>query len=696
MGRIYRKIQSRSEKRGAWAKAIVASRIETDPYLKPFEKQLLCRIQKAEETERRLTGGRIDLVEFASGHAYFGMHRRGDGWVFREWAPNATRIYIKGPFSNWKAENRFALSHTDPGGVWEIEVPPGVLHHGDTYRLEMHWPGGSGDRIPAWTRRVVQDPATKSYNAQIWQPENPYQWRHDGPEPDGDPFLVYETHVGMATVAERTGTFDEFRKEVLPRIRDAGYRAIQIMALAEHPYYASFGYQVSSFFASSSRFGTPEELKALVDAAHGMGLVVLMDLVHSHAVKNEVEGISRFDGTSHQFFHAGQRGNHPAWDSKCFDYAKPEVLHFLLSNCRYWMDEFRIDGFRFDGVTSMLYTHHGLGKAYTGYADYFGASVDEDALTYLALANRLIHSLNPRAITVAEDVSGMPGLAVSEGQGGTGFDYRYAMGVPDYWIRLVKDTPDDSWPMGHLWHELTNRRHDEKTISYAESHDQAMVGDQTLIFRLVGDRIYDHMSVSAEDLVVSRGIALHKMIRLATLTTAGHGYLNFMGNEFGHPEWIDFPREGNQWSHRYARRQWHLVDNPDLHYAHLGVFDRDMIRMAGKKGIPGGEAAYRLHADEGDKVIAFLRGELVFVFNFHPGRSFEHYRIPAAPGGYRILLDTDAGAYGGFDRQDTSVVHETVTDRIHRHHLSLYLPSRSALVLERCNGLVETHAPIHQ
>jgi 1,4-alpha-glucan branching enzyme len=693
MSRPYENTEGHRGKRRACAEEVVANRIESDPHLETFERQLLHRIQLADETERRITGGRMGLVEFASGHEHFGMHRRENGWVFREWAPNATAIYLKGPFSGWKTEDRFALSRSGQSGDWEIELPSETLNHGDTYRLEMHWREGSGDRIPAWTRRVVQDPATSSFNAQIWGPENPYKWRHTTPKRDGSPFLAYETHIGMATTEERTGTFDEFRKEVLPRIRDAGYGAIQIMALAEHPYYASFGYQVSSFFACSSRFGTPEELKALVDTAHGMGLVVLMDLVHSHAVKNEVEGISRFDGTSHQFFHEGERGNHPAWDSKCFDYAKPEVLHFLLSNCRYWMDEFRFDGFRFDGVTSMLYTHHGLGKAFTGYTDYFDASVDEDALAYLTLANRLIHSLSSRAVTVAEDVSGMPGLAVSDDQGGAGFDYRYAMGVPDYWIRLVKDTPDDLWPMGHLWHELTNRRHDEKTISYAESHDQAMVGDQTLIFRLLGDRIYGYMSVSTDDVVVSRGIALHKMIRLATLATAGHGYLNFMGNEFGHPEWIDFPREGNKWSYRYARRQWHLADDPDLRYAHLGAFDRDMIRMARAKKIPGGEAAYLLHADEEDKVLAFLRGTTVFVFNFHPRRSFEHYRIPAAPGRYRIILDADAGVYGGFNRRDASVVHETATDRIHRHHLSLYLPSRTALVLELRNGTSNTGGP---
>ena len=663
----------------------VRERIQADSHLLPYKECIRRRVQQVIETEHRITGGQMDLSDFASGHEYFGMHFQDGHWVFREWAPNATAIYLKGSFSDWKSEERYSLSKITQGGEWEIELHRDALRHKDEYRLEMHWPGGSGDRIPAWTRRVVQDSATSSFNAQIWCPHRPYEWENTAPVSIDEPFVIYETHVGMATEDEKIGTYDEFRENVLPRIHDAGYSAIQIMAVAEHPYYASFGYQVSNFFACSSRYGTPEELKRLVDEAHGMGLLVLMDLVHSHAVKNEVEGISRFDGTPYQYFHEGVRGNHPAWDSKCFNYAKPQVLHFLLSNCRFWMDEFRFDGFRFDGVTSMLYTHHGLGKAFTGYADYFDESVDEDALTYLTLANRLIHSLNENAITIAEDVSGMPGLAVSDIQAGAGFDYRYAMGVPDYWIKLIKETPDDFWPMGRLWHELTNRRYDEKTISYAESHDQALVGDQTLIFRLVGDRMYTHMSMFAEDLVVSRGIALHKMIRLATLATAGHGYLNFMGNEFGHPEWIDFPREGNQWSYKYARRQWHLMDDSHLRYRHLGAFDRDMINTAKEKGFPRGGDVYLLHSDDDNKVLAFLRDEIVFIFNFHPRRSYKDYRIPAAPGNYRIILDTDHENYGGFRRQDASIIHETVTDRIHRHYLNLDLPSRTAFLLERQN-----------
>lgn len=659
--------------------------IERDPMLAPYAAELLRRLQRTEETRARLIPSASDLADFASGHEHFGLHFRNGAWVLREWAPHASSLHLKGTFSDWQAKPEYAFTRGSDG-VWELELPSDALAHGDLYRLEVRWPGGNGDRLPAFVRRVAQDPSTESFNAQVWRPATPYEWRHAAPPRPAAPLLLYETHVGMAQEEARVGTYDEFRRKVLPRIREAGYRSIQIMALAEHPYYASFGYQVSSFFACSSRFGTPEELKALIDEAHGYGLLVLMDIVHSHAARNEVESISRQDGTESLYFHEGPRGQHPAWNSRCFDYGKPQALHFLLSNCRFWIDEFRVDGFRFDGVTSMLYRDHGLARVFTSYDDYFGAEIDEDALTYLTLANELIHRLAPDAVTIAEDVSGFPALALPIESGGAGFDYRFGMGIADHWIELTKDIADEDWSMGELWHELGNRRSGEPTISYAESHDQALVGDQTLIFRLLGPRIYDRMSVATEDLDVDRGIALHKMIRLATLGTAGHGYLSFMGNEFGHPEWIDFPREGNDWSYAHARRQWRLAEDESLRYRQLGAFDRDLIRVAETHGVPDGRDSFLLHLDEQTKVLAWLRGGLVFVANFHPNESRSDYRIPAAPGTYRAILDTDRSEYGGFERRDPQVRHHALPDPIQRHFLSLYLPARTALVLETTNG----------
>ena len=660
--------------------------LRRDPGLKPYAEVIRQRLALVEDTEKRLTGGRISIADFASGHEYFGLHRRGRQWVLREWAPNAARVVLVGDATGWKEKKAFAFTRQSPAGVWELRLPQPALKHGDLYRLKIHWRGGQGDRIPAWTRRVVQDPATLIFNAQVWHPETPYQWRHSKPRRGKEAPLIYEVHPGMAQSEEKIGSWREFSAKILPRIVAAGYNTLQLMAVQEHPFYGSFGYQVSSFFAASSRFGTPEDLKALVDAAHGAGIAVIMDLVHSHAVSNEVEGLSRFDGTLYQFFHDLPRGRHAAWDSRCFDYGKIEVLHFLLSNCRFWLDEYRVDGFRFDGVTSMLYLDHGLEKSFLSYSDYFTPNVDAAALAYLALANRLIHSLRPDAVTVAEDVSGMPGLAMPERDGGFGFDYRFAMGVPDYWIKLIKEVPDEHWPMSRLWHELTNRRHDEKTISYAESHDQALVGDQSIIFRLIGEDMYWHMQVHDDHLRVDRGMALHKLIRLITLASAGSGYLNFMGNEFGHPEWIDFPREGNNWSFKYARRQWHLLDDSNLKYRFLARFDRDMIRLAKACRLFKDRSPQLLHEHGQNQVLAFARAGLLFAFNFHPTVSHRDYAIDAPPGKYRVVLDSDSAEYDGHGRLEADQEHFTrFEEGTHggRNRLCLYLPTRTALVLQK-------------
>ena len=659
--------------------------LRDDPYLEPYESVLARRINQFSETEKQLTRGKTSLADIAAGHAYFGLHFQGDSWIFREWAPHASAIYLVGDMTGWTEKKNYALKKINDKGVWEIRLDAGHMVHGDHYRLRIHWDGGAGDRIPAYARRVVQDPETLIFAAQVWAPDTPYQWQHPGFRRRPGPLLIYEAHVGMAQQDEKVGSYGEFTEKILPRIKRAGYNTLQLMAIQEHPYYASFGYHISSFYAPSSRFGTPEEFKALVDAAHSAGLSVIMDLVHSHAVNNEIEGLSRFDGTLYQYFHDGHRGTHPAWDSRCFDYGKPPVLHFLLSNCRYWLEEYHVDGFRFDGITSMLYTHHGLERAFTSYADYFNDTVDEDALTYLALTNRLIHELRPDAITIAEDISGMPGLATSADRGGIGFNYRLAMGIPDYWIKLVKDTRDEDWPMGELWHELTNRRSDEQTISYAESHDQALVGDQTLVFRLMGADMYHHMAVGDDNIRVERGIALHKLIRFITLATAGSGYLNFMGNEFGHPDWIDFPREGNQWSYHYARRQWPLADDTALKYRWLGLFDQHMIALARRFDFFQTPNPNRLMEHTADKVIAFERAGFVFVINFHPDCSYADYRVPAPPGKYQLIFDSDAPRYGGHDRLTPDQYHFTLSEAMggaRIHFLNLYLPTRTALLLQ--------------
>lgn len=649
-----------------------------DPLLLPYLSIIRGRHQHFIDTLRIVQGDASRLADACNSHLYYGLHRNNTEWVLREWAPNATAIFLLCDSNDWQKNNHYSFTKLNDQD-WELRLPSNILRHEMLYKLLVEWEGGSGERIPSHTTRAVQDDYTKVFSAQVWCPDHPYHWQHPRPKAAPHP-LIYEAHIGMSTEHQRVSTFVEFRLYVLPRIAALGYNTIQLMAIQEHPYYGSFGYQVANFFAVSSRFGTPEELKELIDAAHGLGIRVLLDIVHSHSVSNEAEGLSLFDGTDYLYFHRGERGKHPAWDSRCFDYGKPQVLNFLLSNCKYWLEEFRFDGFRFDGVTSMIYYDHGLGKAFTDYSFYYDGNEDDDALVYLTMANQLIHELYPEALTIAEEMSGLPGLASPISEQGMGFDYKLSMGIPDYWIKLLKEVPDEQWHVGDIYYELTNKRAEERTISYAESHDQALVGDKTIFFRLTDKEVYTGMSVFDHNLVIDRAMALHKMIRLITLATAGGGYLAFMGNEWGHPEWIDFPRQGNNWSYAHARRLWSLVDNPDLKFKYLNAFDSAMLHFATKSNLLDREPRV-LVRDIERQLLVFERSGYLFVFSFNPTTSYTDYQFDVPAGKYTTVLNTDNLTFGGDNRIDESVEHFTqYTGK--ENLLSLYIPARIGFVLK--------------
>ncbi len=589
-------------------------------------------------------------------------------------------MYLLSDRTSWLCSDDYRFSRLNEHGDWEIILPEGVLEHGDYFRLYLKWKGGEGDRIPAYATRVEQDSQTYIYCSRMWNPAQEYKWSVKDFTPSREP-VIYEAHIGMAAEHYGIGTFNEFRENVLPRIISAGFNTVQFMALMEHPYYGSFGYQVANFFALSSKYGTPDEFKFLVDECHRNGVAVIMDLVHSHAVKNELEGLSNFDGTPYLYFHEGPRGYHPAWDSRCFDYSNSNVINFLLSNCVYWIEEYHIDGYRFDGVTSMLYHDHGLGASFDNYDKYFGANTDEDAVCYLSLANHLIHSIKPDFITIAEDMSGMPGMAREAEAGGCGFDYRLAMGIPDFWIKLLKEKSDEQWSPGEIWGVLNNRRFTEKHIAYSESHDQALVGDKTLIFRMLDSAMYTDMSIGTQSLTVSRGIALIKIINMLTFSLGGDGYMCFMGNEFGHPEWIDFPREGNGWSYHYARRQWSLSSNRDLRYGRILEFTGDMLHLCSdvlKSSHPG---LLCLHED--DQVLAYSRGELYFIVNMSGTKSYRDYRINVPAGSYHLLLDSDSEKYDGSGRIPGNLVLKAADYKSDSGWITPYLPTRTVLVFRR-------------
>ncbi|WP_339869919.1 alpha-amylase family glycosyl hydrolase [uncultured Algoriphagus sp.] len=659
--------------------------VQQEPWLAQYEPQIQRRFDRYQEAIREINDFSGNILEYASVHNFYGIHYEAwrKGWVYREWAPAAHQLYFFGDFNEWDRSSH-PMKKTSRGD-WEIFLPyeqyKNRFIHASKVKVHVVAENGALDRIPAYIRRVTQDETTHDVAGQLWFAEdfkwtdNSFSTRSSLKQP-----LIYECHVGMAQEKMGVGTYKEFEELTLPRIKAAGYNTIQMMAIMEHPYYGSFGYHVSNFFAPTSRFGTPEELKSLVDKAHEMGIAVVMDIVHSHAIKNVNEGLNEFDGSEHQYFHPGDKGYHEAWDSKVFDYSKREVQQFLLSNIRYWLEEFHFDGFRFDGVTSIMYHHHGLFMDFDSVDLYFDQNVDEDAILYLQLANTLIHTLKSENISIAEDMSGMPGLARPITDGGLGFDFRMAMGVPDFWIKTLKHKQDEEWDMFELWHQLTNRPSGERSIGYAESHDQALVGDQTLAFRLMKEDMYFSMSLLQQNLVVDRGVALHKLIRLITLTLGGEGYLNFIGNEFGHPDWVDFPREGNDWSHQHARRQWSLVDDPLLRYGQLGAWDKAIIQLATDYQLLASDPADQLFLDPDKKILAYERSGLIFVFSYHPTESFFGLPIHVKTAGkFKILLNSDDKAFGGFERLDQTILYPTDEHQ----SIKLYVPNRTVVVLEK-------------
>lgn len=666
--------------------------IQDDPWLEPYQEAVQERINYFYYKLNRISDDYSSLDHFSRIHEYLGIHYddKDQGWYYREWAPEAYKLYLIGDFNNW-VRNSHPLYRVGEG-IWEIFLPDteysDLFVPGSLIKVHVVGENGALDRMPVYITRTHQDPETHDYKGVV-PPKTP-QYQMSEAKPDWaaikkSPF-IYEAHVGLAQEAEKVGTYREFADHIIPYIERQGYNVIQLMAIQEHPYYGSFGYHVSNYFAPSSRFGPPEDLKYLIDTAHQKGIAVIMDVVHSHAVKNRNEGINDFDGSGHQYFHEGSRGYHEQWDSKLFNYGKDKVLQFLLSNIHYWLTEFDFDGFRFDGVTSMMYLHHGNYVSFDHYDRYFVDQIDHDAIMYLQLANTLAGRIKPHAFIVAEDNSGMPGLCRPVDDGGIGFQYRLAMGVPDFWIKYLKEKSDEDWNMDEVYHELTNRRNGEKTVSYCESHDQAIVGDKTIAFWLMDKEMYYHMQIGDPNLVIDRGLALHKMIRLLTLALGGEAYLNFIGNEFGHPEWIDFPREGNNWSYKYARRQWSLAFDPNLKYKYLLHFDHAMIQLAKNCQLLQHEEILKLNVDEDNNVVIFQRAGLIFVFNFHPDHAIPGYgfHVPE-PGRYEIIFNSDAAEAGGFDRVDTKIKYDTMGEKSEQQwpELNIYLPNRTALVLQK-------------
>ena len=667
--------------------------INQDPYLKNFEWCIKRRNEHFKNLLHQIESNEKSLENFSNSYKSMGLHVLPNGDIkYREYAPGARGIALFGEFNNWNRDQYWAKR--DQYGFWDLIIPnedgkPRIKHKSKVKCNVVLSNGQWADRNPIWIEYLYQNTQSLIFDGVFWNPETKYEWKYPKKHlPRPKSLRIYEAHVGMSSFYPKVTTYKDFTENILPRIKRLGYTAVQLMAIMHHANYASFGYHVNNFFAISSLFGTPEDLMELIDKAHEMGLFMIMDIVHSHASSNVDDGFNNWDGTDYLYFHGGKMGHHSLWDSRLFNYSSYETLRFLLSNCAYYSEKFRFDGFRFDGVTSILYRNHGIKYSFSGdYNEYFSNNFDEDGGVYLMLANKLLHQINPEVITIAEDVSGMPGLCLTVEQGGFGFDYRLNMSVSDKWIQLLKEYKDENWNMGNLIFTLTNRRYNEKHVGYCESHDQSIVGDKTIAMWLFDKEMYWNMSCnSPETIIISRGMSLHKLIRMITFALGGEGYLCFMGNEFGHPEWVDFPRPGNGWSYSHCRRRWDLCDNKNLRYKYLYNWDVAMNKLDDVFNFISSPFQYVSLKHEDDKIIVFEKGDLLFVFNFHPYKSYENYKIGTKWGTkHKIVLDSDEFRFFGKGRLEYGhgnffpIINQGWNNR--PNQFNLYIPSRTCMVL---------------
>ena len=667
--------------------------INQDEYLKPFELNIKKRVLKYKETMDEILKNEITLEYFSKSYEHMGLNLLRNGDIkYREYAPGAKGISLFGEFNNWNKEQYWAKQ--DKFGYWELIIPnengAPKIQHGQIVKVNVVLEDGNWmERNPVWSRHLIQNKESMILENVFWNPEIKYKWKFPQKHiKKPNSLRIYEVHIGLSSFDPKINTYKEFAENILPRVKKMGYTAIQFMAIMEHADYASFGYHVNYLFAVSSRFGTPEEFMYLIDKCHENGLFVIMDIIHSHASSNVNDGFNYWDGTDHLYFHGGELGKHVQWNSRLYNYSSYETLRLLLSSCAYYINEFRIDGFRFDCVTSMLYTHHGIDYVFTGnYQEYFGEFFNEESSVYLMLANSLIHKINPEALTIAEDFSGMPGLCRPIEEGGYGFDYKLNMKICDKWKHFLMNLKDEEWNMGDIVYTLTNRRYNEKHISYCESHDQSFIGNYSLSSLLFSSERFWNMSInSPETIVIGRGIALHKMIRLLSFALGGEGYLSFMGNEFGCPDSLDFPKKGNRFSYSHCRRRWDLCDNKELRYQFLYNWEIIMNLLEEIFNFIGSKEEYISTKHEDDKVIVFEKGVLLFVFNFHPVKSFEGYQIGTKWGSkHKIILDSDEERFMGKGRLKAG--HDNLFPCIKKvfhnrpYNMKVYLPSRTCMVL---------------
>ncbi|CED82984.1 1,4-alpha-glucan branching enzyme/starch branching enzyme II [Phaffia rhodozyma] len=601
------------------------SLIDQDPDLENWDWYLNARFKHFQQSLEKLKtiypGG---LDEFSSGYLKMGLVLHDDNSItYTEWAEGIIEASLIGDFNAFNPSAHLLKHEIDEhtgSSYWTIHLP--VMENGQPQiplgsevKIRITLPSGESlDRFPAWVLRATQsqNPPEVLFRARIERLPPIYNGAR--PLAPRTP-KIYEAHIGAATSKPHAiGTFEEFEKNVLWRVKAGGYNTLQLMGIMEHPYYASYGYQVSSFFAVSSRFGSIASLTSLIDAAHKQGIRVILDVVHGHSCTNDMESLNMFNGTRGMYFSEDSKGDHPIWGTA-------------------------------------------VNQSWTGnYGQYFSSDTDHAGVEYFMLANHIIKTLFPFVTTIAEDTAGFPTLALSTDIGGLGFDYRLTLGPAYHLFHLLKTEPDDAnWSVRDIVASLGNRRLQlgEKTIAFVESHDQCIEGGKTMSQWLFDDEIYTQMSVfQTPTPKVERAMALHKMLRLMVFAFAGEGYMNFMGNEFGHPEWLVFPSVQNGFHTTHCRRQWDLADfSRDLRYRDLARFDREMLEAEERGQWGSAELGHVWTQDEDSRLVVFTRANHLFIFNWNTKLPAKDDNLPipepwALEGQYRIELSTTSGVAG--------------------------------------------------
>lgn len=594
------------------------------------------------------TLGQVDLHLIGEGRheelwRALGAHRkyfetslgRVEGVAFAVWAPNARAVRVIGDFNFWDGKTN-PMRSLGSSGVWEIfipDVPVGARYKYEILTHEGHWlqkadPMAQATEVPPATASVVTE------SIYTWNDEN-WLSRRSVATPYNQPVSIYECHIGSW---KQGLSYREFADQLIPYLLDMGYTHVEFMPIAEHPFGGSWGYQVTSYYAPTARYGVPDDFRYLVDRLHEAGIGVILDWVPAHFPKDEW-ALARFDGTALYEDPDPQRGEHPDWGTLIFNFGRNEVRNFLVANALYWFEEFHIDGLRVDAVASMLYLDYSR-KEGQWHPNQFGGRENIEAISFLQEANATAYRRNKGIMMIAEESTAWPGVTAPTSDGGLGFGFKWNMGWMNDTLRYMKEDPvNRSWHHGELTFSLVYAFSENYVLPL--SHDEVVHGKGALLAKMPGDSWQQFANL--------------RCLYAYQWSHPGKKLL-FMGQEFA---------QGTEWSESYSL-DWWLLDRPE--HRHTAKLVKDLNGLySSLQALWNDESTGFKWINEGDSsnnVISYIRCNnhteteeiLLCVGNF-AGIPYQGYRVgvPKA-GGWKEVLNTDDLKYGGSGQTNPEVI----------------------------------------